>query len=115
MSNINDQFFSELVMGDTLKTGFANPAALGSSAVIAAVPGKRIKVVGMVVISTLANNVNFLSAATSISATFPLAATGGFILPYNNAGWAKTAVGEALNVNMTVATPTGVHVLYEEI
>lgn len=115
MANINDQLLSEVLIGDTLKTGYANPSALGSSAVIAAVAGKRIRVVGLVVISTAANSVNFLSAATSISATFPLAANGGFILPYNNAGWFTTTIGEALNINMTVATATGVHVLYEEI
>jgi hypothetical protein len=69
-------------------------------------------VLSVVLVSTAANSVKFLSAATQISATFPLAANGGVVLPFNDHGWFETAVSEALNLNMTAATSTGVQVHY---
>jgi hypothetical protein len=91
---------------------FANPAASGDNAIVAAVAGGRIRVLAVTVIATLANNVKFRSATTDISATMPLGANGGFVLPFNEHGWFQTNVGEALNLNMTVATATGVQVHY---
>lgn len=91
----------------------ANPSALGQSTVIAAVAGAAIRVIGLAVVATAANAVKFQSASTDISATFPLGANGGLVLPFNEHGWFQTAVGEALNINMTAATATGVHVVYQ--
>lgn len=91
---------------------FANPAGTGDNAIVAAVSGGRIRVLAVTVITTLANNVKFRSATTDISATFPLGANGGFVLPYNEHGWFQTAIGQALNLNMTVATATAVQVQY---
>ena len=105
-------------VGDTpyypVKSVYVDASSLGSTAVVAAITGKSINVLSMAVISTLANNVKFLSAATQISATMPLGANGGFVLPYNSYGWFNTAVGEALNVNLSVATATGVMITYIE-
>lgn len=91
---------------------FANPTSIGSNEIIAAVAGARFRVLSVVMVSTLANNVKFLSGSTDISATFPLAANGGVVLPFNEHGWFETAVGEALNLNMTAATATGTQVHY---
>lgn len=94
-------------------SALANPSASGQSAVIAAVAGAAIRVIGLAVVATAANAVKFQSASTDISATFPLGANGGLVLPFNEHGWFQTAVGEALNINMTAATATGVHVVYQ--
>lgn len=91
---------------------FANPSSIGSNTIIAAVAGARIRVLSVVMVSTLANAVKFMSNATDISATFPLAANGGVVLPFNEHGWFETAIGEALNLNMTAATATGTQVHY---
>jgi len=96
----------------TVVSTFVNASALGSTAVIAAVTGRSIRIVAAAIITTLANEVKFLSAATAISATWPLGANGGLVLPYNDHGWVQTAAGEALNINLSVATATGVHVEY---
>lgn len=89
-----------------------NPASIGSNTIVAAVAGARYRVLACAVISTLANNVNFTSNASAISAVFPLAANGGLVLPFNEHGWFETAVGEALNINLSVATATAVQVQY---
>ena len=96
----------------TVISTFVNASALGSTAVVNAIAGKSIRVVSAAIVTTLANNVKFLSAATDISATWPLGANGGIVLPYNDHGWVQTAEGEALNINLSVATATGVHIEY---
>ena len=90
----------------------ANVSALGATALVAAVPSSKIRVLQVAVVSTLANSVKFQSAATDISATFPLAANGGVVLPFNPHGWFETVAGEALNANMTVATATAIQLQY---
>lgn len=90
-------------------------ATLGSNAVVTAKTGKRIRVLGLVLISTLANSVSFLSASTTISGTFPLGANSGFVLPFTEHGWFETAENEALNVNLSVGTSTGMQILYQVI
>jgi hypothetical protein len=91
---------------------FVNASSLGSNAVVSAVNGKSIRVTGVALVTTLANSVKFLSAATDISATFPLGANGGIVLPFNEHGWFQTNSGEALNLNLSVATATGLSITY---
>ena len=98
-----------------VKNTFVTVTSLGSNEVIAAVAGRRIRVVGLAVITTLANAVKFMSAATDISATLPLGANGGVVLPFNEHGWFQTSEGEALNINLGTATSTGVQVVYQAL
>ena len=90
----------------------ATPASSGDNSLVAAVAGARYRVLSVAVVSTLANSIKFRSGTTDISGTFPLAANGGFVMPFNEHGWFETAVGEALQINMTVATSTGVQIQY---
>ena len=91
---------------------FATPAVSGTT-IIGAVAGSRIIVSQACVITTLANNVKFQSNnSTDISATFPLAPNGGFVLPYSELGWMQTNIGEALTFSMTTGTSTAVQVVY---
>jgi hypothetical protein len=90
----------------------ATTAASGATVLIAAVAGTKYRVLSVVIVATLANSVKFQSASTDITATFPLGANGGLILPFNEHGWFETNVNEALNINMTVATSTGIQIQY---
>lgn len=90
----------------------ANPAAAGDNSLVAAVAGARYRVLEVAVVTTAANNVKFRSNTTDISATFPLAANGGIVLPFNEHGHFETALGEALQINMSAATATGVQIQY---
>jgi hypothetical protein len=91
---------------------FLNTASLGTTQILAGVTNQKIRVVSAAIVTTLANSVKFLSAATDISATFPLGANGGIVLPYNDHGWVQTNAGEALQINLSVATSTAIHVQY---
>lgn len=96
----------------SVKNTFLNTAALGTTQIISAKPGSAIRVVSFAIVSTLANNVKFLSDATDISALFPLGANGGLVCSFNEHGWFQTAVGEALNINLSVGTATGIQLNY---
>lgn len=97
----------------TVKKAFVTPSSLGATAVVTAPSSvARIRVLGLVAITTLSNSIKFQSAATDISATFPLAANGGFSLPYTEHGWFETNAGETLNINLSVGTSTGLQLLY---
>jgi len=98
-----------------IKRANVTTAATGNTSLVAAVTGKKIRVLSATVISTLANSVKFQSATTDVSATFPLAANGGFSLSENLGGWIQTASGEALNINLSVATSTGCIITYVEV
>lgn len=97
------------------KNAFVNPSTATTTTIVAAVAGKKYRVLSVVVVTTLANNVNFGSAATPISATLPLGANGGVVLPYTEHGWFETNVNETLNVVTSAATAAGVQVQYAEI
>lgn len=92
---------------------FITPSAAGTFNVVPAQPGQRIVLLQCCVITGGANNVKFQSgAATDISATYPLAQNGGFVLPYSHVGWMTTAIGESLDFVMTGAASTAVQVVW---
>jgi hypothetical protein len=92
---------------------FANPASSGLTTVVSAQTGQRIIVLQCCVITSGANTVNFAGSVSGpISAAFPLAASGGFVLPYSEVGWFQTAIGEALQINMSAGAGTGVQVVW---
>jgi hypothetical protein len=83
-----------------------------SGALVAAVTGLRIRVHGFAVIAAGAVSVNLESGTTDISGIFPLAANGGFVLPFSQVGWADTAPGEALNITLSAAVSCGIQLIY---
>jgi hypothetical protein len=92
---------------------FVNPGSIGANLVKSAQStSSRIRVLGIAMVSTLANNVKFQSATNDITATFPLGANGGLVLPFNEHGWFQTNFGEDLNVNLSVGTPTAIQIQY---
>jgi len=96
----------------SIKSAFLNASSLGTTAIIAAAPGMSIRVISAAIVATVANGVTFQSAASAIGPLWPLGANGGVVLPFNEHGWVQTNVGEALNINMSVATPTGILINY---
>jgi hypothetical protein len=92
---------------------FANPSGSGLTTVVAAQAGQRIIVLQCCVITSGSNTVNFAdSSAGAISASMPLAANGGFVMPFSSVGWFETSVGGGLQINMTVGVATGVQVVW---
>ncbi|HUU31023.1 MAG TPA: hypothetical protein VMY69_02880 [Phycisphaerae bacterium] len=88
--------------------------------IVAAVAGKRIRVVALMINANVAGTVTLESATTAISGDINLAATGGFVLPpvpeesARFYGWMDTAAGEALNATTVTCTIDGVLVFAVE-
>jgi hypothetical protein len=97
----------------TVQYAFLSPSASGLSTVVAAQAGQRIIVLQCCVITSSANVVNFAdSSAGAISASMPLAANGGFVLPFAQVGWFQTSIGGGLQINMSSGVATGVQVVW---
>lgn len=94
------------------QSAFVNPQTATDTLVVAAVTNSKIRVHSVSVVTTIANNVLFKSNTTAISSTAPIAANGGYILPFSPEGWFTTAIGEALNFTTSAATACGCHVVY---
>ena len=96
-----------------VKYAFATPTGIGVTEVVPAQgAGVRIRVLAVYVHATLAVGVKFRGAAADITATFPLGANGGFVLPLNEQGWFETPPNEALNINLSLGTSTGCQVVW---
>lgn len=101
------------VITQSLRT-FVNVAASATaSSVVAAVPGKVIRVLGVVFVAGgTATNATFNSASAAISCLFANAANGGAVLPYAEQGWFQTVPGEALTVTTGAGATTGIQIIY---
>lgn len=103
-------------LAQTIVRTFANPTASGSTQLVAASTGKKIRVIYYNIINSgTALNVKFQSATTDISSTKPFLANSGQDTTLNIHGLFETAVGEALNVNLStgaVAPGVAIELLY---
>lgn len=118
-----DTGFIEGPTGTALTPTFAlaNIAASQTDAnVVTAVSGKRIRVIGLVVMAGgTATNVTFNSkpggSGVAISMLFACGANGGAVLPFNPVGWFQTVSGEGLTVTTGSGATTGIQVVYIEV
>ena len=99
----------------TVLTKFLDTTTLGSNVLVAA-PGSTdvaVRVLGAVIVNgATANTVKFMSAANNMTSLFALAANGSLVLPFSENGWFQCNGGEALNINLSGATPVGVTINY---
>ena len=104
-----------------VKTAFANVAASTTDGVVvAAVAGKRIRVLGLVAqaggtATTLVFNSKPAGAGTAVSLTFQNAANGGASVSAPAGGFLfQTNAGEGLSATTGAGSTTGVQVAYIE-
>jgi len=88
-------------------------ASQTASELVAAVPGKKIRVLACAfVCGATGTNATLNSASTAISCLFANAANGGAVLPLNPLGWMETSEGEALTLTTGAGSTTGIQVIY---
>ena len=108
--------------GKAVKHAVISAAAAGNNEIVAAVSGKSICVLAMLLMAgdTVTATVysDNQSGGTALTGPMPLAANGGFCLPAPADPWAcwfKTAVGKKLNLYLSAAKQvSGTVVYYEE-
>jgi uncharacterized protein YgiB involved in biofilm formation len=84
----------------------------GDNAIVAAVTGKRIRVLAYALIANAAVNAKWRSASTDVTGLLYLAANGGVAAGFEGMGCFQTAAGEALNLNLSGAVAVGGHLTY---
>jgi len=73
---------------------------------VAAVAGKKIRVVQLAMTVESAGTVTFKSGTDDLAGDFDFVAAGNLslVLPYSPAGWFQTETGALLNITLTTAT-----------
>ena len=101
-------------------------ASTGNQAIVAAVSGKKIRVLSMNVMATASTNAIWVNDGTAdlhgtTSYKIPLDVTGatgagGFVLPFNQLGWFETAANNRpININLGSANGITAIVTYVEV
>lgn len=89
----------------------------GNNTILAAVTSKKIRVLGMYLISNGTVNAKFQSGAsgTDLTGLGYLIANAGWVLPYSPIGWFETASNTLLNLNLSGAIAVGGALVYVEV
>ena len=112
---------TDAIMNDTsvLTPKFAkiDAASSGDNTIVAAVTGKHIRVVSLMLMSAGTVTARFESGAsgTALSGQMNLVANTGFCLPYNPIGWFQTASAELLNIELSAAISVDGILTYIEV
>lgn len=92
-------------------------ATSGDNTLVAAVTGKSIRVLAMVLVASGgANTARLESGAggTALTGQMDITDNGQLVLPYNPAGWCATVAGELLNLELSGATAVAGCLTYVE-
>lgn len=102
--------FSDIGRTPVKRAAFTSAAA--DATLVAAVSGRAIRVIGLVMTSAAATS-TFKSGSTTLFTLVHKAADPAIVLPWNPDGWMQTAVGEALVLSNAGVQREG-YVLYVE-
>ena len=91
--------------------------ASGDNTLVAAVSGKRIRVLSFFLVCADAVTVRFEGGAggTALTGVMSFAANGGISCPHNDLGWFETAAGVLLNMELGGAVQVSGAITYEEV
>ena len=98
----------------TVKFAKINTSSSGAT-LVAAVTGKRIRVLNYAIVADAAVEVNFESDTTDISGPMSLPANGGVSANGWPAGVFETAAGAALKITLSGAVEVNGHLAYVEV
>lgn len=89
----------------------------GDNTLVAAVTGKKIRVLSLFLTAAAAAAIRFESATsgTALTGVIALAQATPFVLPYNPLGWFETNAGELLNAEMTTSNAVDGALQYIEV
>lgn len=95
---------------------YAKVAISATGTIVAAVPGKKIRVLAAWLSCAGTVNVKWQSHVTPTDLTGLLygVANSGIVLPYNEKGWFETVAGEALDLNLSASIAVGGSIAYAE-
>jgi len=101
----------------TPKFAAIDVASSGDNTLVAAVSGKKIRVVAVFLVSAGTVTARFESGAsgTALTGQMNLVANSGFVLPFNSVGWFETAATTLLNLELSAAISVDGSIVYVEV
>ena len=118
---ISNQPISVTVTNSPLTVGYStvqyatiNATTSGNTQVVGAVSWKRIRVIAYAVIASATVNIRFRSGSTDITGSMRVVEGGGIAHAYDG-GLFETAVGQALNINLSTNATVGGYIVYREV
>ncbi len=101
----------------TPKFAAISASSSGNNTAVAAVDGKKIRVLALQLTANGSVNAKWQSGAggTDLTGLAYLVANGGLVLPFNPVGWFETASGALLNLNLSGAVAVGGSLVYVEV
>lgn len=115
------QASSSIALSDTLsalpKFAVIDAASSGDNTLVAAVAGKKIRVLAMVIDAAGAVNIRLESGASGTAMTGQMSMTNGtsLVWPFNPVGWMETAAGSLLNLELSGAVSVDGCLVYIEV
>jgi len=91
-----------------------NATNSGNTQIVGAVSGKRIRVIAFAVVANATVNIKFQSGTSDITGSMRIVEGGGIAHAYDG-GLFQTAVGQALNINLSANATVGGYVVYREV
>lgn len=119
--NVGVALQTDVILNDTtaLTPKFAaiDAATSGDNTLVAAVVGKKIRVLAVWMVAAAAVTARFEDGAsgTALTGQMNLAANGGFVLPFNPVGWFETTANTLLNLELGGAVSVDGNVVYVEV
>jgi hypothetical protein len=101
-----------------VKRAVVDHATIGDNTIVAAVTGKKIRVLSCLLVMTgTAVTIRFESATggTALTGQMQPSQGGGFVLPHNPVGWFETLSGELLNLELSGAQSVDGVIVYVEV
>ena len=94
------------MVGSELQRASIDAAASGDNTLVAAVSGKKIRVLSLFGVAAGAVTVRFESGAsgTALTGQMNVGANGNITMPFNPEGWFETAAAALLNMELGGAT-----------
>ena len=110
-------FSVERIATSRLKRAVIAASTSGNNTIVAAVPGKIIRVYQLLVVATDAVTTRWESAAggTALTGLMPLVASSGYAPSFCPVGHFETVEGELLNLELSAAVMVGGWIVYGEI
>jgi hypothetical protein len=92
-------------------------ASSGDNTIVAAVTGKKIRVISLFLVADGATTVRFESGAsgTALTGAMALIASTGIALPLNEHGWFETAAAALLNLELSAVVSVDGGLSYIEV
>lgn len=100
--------------GKTITYVSIDQGAAGTTALAAASPGNKHKLLGLVVTMSLAGTVKLVDGASDVTGAMDVAASGGFVLPTSIIPYVVGTANTALNLVTTVGAAKGVAIILTE-